>query len=834
MVVLGFFVMSNFAATEPVHPDGTLIRDTLGTANNFADDKIYLVQASQKRLIPDDKILVSQGYSKAQIKNATKGDLAMPLGKNLTFKEGTIMFGNDLAPYVVDNFDLKIIGGVQNKDQARKMADDISTLTNMGYSYDIWRALFAGIITSNFPEKGLLIKNGQTHFDGVIVRSGKEYYVIESNNALGGATKRPIANPSGQDIPSIVKSYDYDLRNPNLLNLQKIKQATQQDLNLPTATTKLDYREGTIVKGSGASKFVVDNDNVAGTVKLREFSSDAVYASLGYTTAEIITISDSELNSYPRGAKVEFTSIIVAPPKAPLASITASALKATAPAEISFDGSKSTDPDGTIIKYQWDFGDTVTGEGVKVSHVFAKSGSYNVKLSVTDNTGLVATQSVTVVIEDANVPAPMTKPGSPGTGYVIWDGATWSPDHLNALPRQKPSLIRWAVSWDRQLANELQHVTNPLNGFQTVYWPTKEPPWHGTNRNTEPDKFFRQLKASCYANYGGANYDVNNEATWGSYDAKRCTALVVSQHGIKDTPYDWPAHIGACPSGPASTCHWPDFSNGKLASYMQELYDILRQYLPKEKIIWEDFNEVDLRWGSKKQAVSLQPGASVNYTDSWNPLQKGGNWYDYGTTQYTGGTGENWTKMHQLVKDKAGSATPITYSSGSITNVYNYEPENEKSCPYAADISSDYSKNCRNEDWVKATAPLVGYTSYHNYSDNNYMTAGPVDDGTSKDFESKISAYLDMWKKYKGVDMPFYIGEIGPASMNEISLSKSQAQALVDRQRYLSDSTRSPRTAGKYMGMTFLGKVGKYSVLPWQTRYGWWDSRFDPDDVVTQ
>lgn len=833
MAIVGVFVMSNFAATEPVHPDGTLVKDNRGTLTNTADDKVYIIQSSQKRLIPDDKILLSQGYNKAQIKDATKGDLAMQDGKALAFKEGTIMFGTDFSPYVVDNFDLNVLGGVQNKDQARRILDDMSTLMNMGYSYDILRALFAGIVTNNFPEKGLPIKNVRTHFDGIFVRSGKDYYVIENKNALSQPSKRLIPNPYGQDVPTILKSYDFDLRSQNQLSLQKIKQATQEDLALPTLSQKLDYREGTLLKGSGNSKFIVDSDNLGIKNSVREFESDATFSSLGYSINEVITIPDSELNTYPRGPKVQFNGMIVSAPKPPVAALTASPTKATAPAEITFDGAASKDPDGSIVKYQWDFGDSVSGEGVKVSHNFAKAGGYNVKLTVTDNSGLVASQTIAITL-DAAVASPPPSAGSPGAGYVIWDTTTWSPEHLAGMQRQKPGMIRWAVTWDRYLADENNHVTNPFNGFQTIKWPTREPTWHGTDRNTEADKFFKQLKASCSSNYGGTGFDINNENSWGSYDAKRCITLVVSQHGVKASPWDWPARVGACPNGLTSICHWPDFNNGRMANYMQELYDILRSYLPKDKIVWEDYNEADLRFGSKKQAVFFQNGASLNFSSEWKPVEKGGNSYIYGDAPYTGGTGGNWTKMHQLVKDKAGSTIPIQYSSGSLVNKYNYEPENAAICPLIAGGNPNI-QFCSNEDWIKATASLVSYNSLHIYGDFNYMTAGPITGSPGKDFVSIINENLDVWKKYKGFDMPFYIGETGPTSNADtsfVTLNKPQSIALAERNTFLQDAKLSPRTAGKYMGMTYLGFVGKYRVDPWKTRYGWWDPNFNPDDVV--
>lgn len=52
-----------------------------------------------------------------------------------------------------------------------------------------------------------------------------------------------------------------------------------------------------------------------------------------------------------------------------------------------FDGSGSTDPDGTIAAYAWEFGDGTTGSGATPTHNYANAGTYNVKLTVTDNEG---------------------------------------------------------------------------------------------------------------------------------------------------------------------------------------------------------------------------------------------------------------------------------------------------------------------------------------------------------------------------------------------------------------------------------------------------------------
>ncbi len=52
-----------------------------------------------------------------------------------------------------------------------------------------------------------------------------------------------------------------------------------------------------------------------------------------------------------------------------------------------FDASKSTDPDGKILRHYWDLGDGRKARGKKVRHAFSKPGLYTVNLRVEDNSG---------------------------------------------------------------------------------------------------------------------------------------------------------------------------------------------------------------------------------------------------------------------------------------------------------------------------------------------------------------------------------------------------------------------------------------------------------------
>jgi PKD repeat protein len=70
-----------------------------------------------------------------------------------------------------------------------------------------------------------------------------------------------------------------------------------------------------------------------------------------------------------------------------------------------FDGSGSSDSDGSITSYAWDFGDGATGTGVSPQHTYTAAGTYTVKLTVTDDRGGTdtATQQVKVATNATNI-----------------------------------------------------------------------------------------------------------------------------------------------------------------------------------------------------------------------------------------------------------------------------------------------------------------------------------------------------------------------------------------------------------------------------------------------
>ncbi|MCK4600401.1 PKD domain-containing protein [Candidatus Bipolaricaulota bacterium] len=76
------------------------------------------------------------------------------------------------------------------------------------------------------------------------------------------------------------------------------------------------------------------------------------------------------------------------------------------PFVVSFDASNSSDPDGIIVSYGWDFDDGTTATGKEVQHTFISPGDYDVCLTVTDEKGKRASITHTVhAVRELMVPS---------------------------------------------------------------------------------------------------------------------------------------------------------------------------------------------------------------------------------------------------------------------------------------------------------------------------------------------------------------------------------------------------------------------------------------------
>ena len=115
----------------------------------------------------------------------------------------------------------------------------------------------------------------------------------------------------------------------------------------------------------------------------------------GQRTARV-TVTDNQ------GAKAGATAAVNATPPAsnapPVARLTATPNSGTAPLAVSLDASASSDPDGHVVSYRFDFGDGASvgpQSGATASHTYA-AGHWTATVKVTDDGGATATASAAV------------------------------------------------------------------------------------------------------------------------------------------------------------------------------------------------------------------------------------------------------------------------------------------------------------------------------------------------------------------------------------------------------------------------------------------------------
>ncbi|MFD1587794.1 PKD domain-containing protein [Halorientalis brevis] len=128
-----------------------------------------------------------------------------------------------------------------------------------------------------------------------------------------------------------------------------------------------------------------DGSTATGTTATRTYSATGTYE-------VTLTVTDEE------GKSATDTLTVGVGTKAPEARISTEKTTAITGETIRFDGSNSSDPDGSIASYAWDFGDGTTAIGVSRTHSYSSTGTYTVRLNVTDNWGLLSTDTVDVSI----------------------------------------------------------------------------------------------------------------------------------------------------------------------------------------------------------------------------------------------------------------------------------------------------------------------------------------------------------------------------------------------------------------------------------------------------
>ena len=185
-----------------------------------------------------------------------------------------------------------------------------------------------------------------------------------------------------------------------------------------------------------------------------------------YTVTLIVTDTDGAT------AAKSTTVTVTAANQLPTAVIQATPTAGAAPLLVNVNGASSTDPDGSIVEYKWDFGNGQTATGPTSSTTYASAGSYTVRLTVKDDKGATRSTTTTVVVSGANakpVPTLLALPTSGLAPLLVTVNATGSVDPDGSIV---------SYSWDfgnGQTANGVvSQVTYTTAGTYTITLTVKD------------------------------------------------------------------------------------------------------------------------------------------------------------------------------------------------------------------------------------------------------------------------------------------------------------------------------------------------------------------------
>ncbi len=200
-----------------------------------------------------------------------------------------------------------------------------------------------------------------------------------------------------------------------------------------------------------------------------------------------------------------------------------------------FNGSQSYDPDGYLTKWSWDFGDGTTGAGERTIHAYQTVGSYTVILTITDNKGATATDTISVEIGSANWPP--TKPVING----IRIGAKNTPYSFTLYATDADNdFLQYTMNWGDGSQNTSLFLSNGTTWSVSHSWaaPGK---YNIIGKATDNNTFSEQTTMNIFIDVVfittlGFLFDANNDGSFDSFYINS-TGSVTSIQKTKDGSY---------------------------------------------------------------------------------------------------------------------------------------------------------------------------------------------------------------------------------------------------------------------------------------------------------
>ncbi|MBL8209504.1 MAG: cellulose binding domain-containing protein [Bryobacterales bacterium] len=301
----------------------------------------------------------------------------------------------------------------------------------------------------------------ENHINGATTQA--DIYGIFGREGLDLATRWTTPDPSTPTYKAMKMYRNYD-GNKSMFG----------DTSVATTVPNPDELSAfaAVRSSDGAMTVMVINKALSGSAQvslnLNNFGAGTTAQAWQLTAANAITriadvpVSGASLSTTVPGPSV---TLFIVPPgsstgnRAPTASFTATPTTGQAPLVVSFNAAASSDPDGSIASYRWEFGDGATATGVQATRSYATAGTFTARLTVTDNGGATATTT-----RQITVTAP---PQTSGCSVRYVNTNDWGNGFLADvyITNNGSTQIRnWTLTWT--FAGN-QRVTNLWNGRVT-------------------------------------------------------------------------------------------------------------------------------------------------------------------------------------------------------------------------------------------------------------------------------------------------------------------------------------------------------------------------------
>jgi glucose/arabinose dehydrogenase/PKD repeat protein len=188
-----------------------------------------------------------------------------------------------------------------------------------------------------------------------------------------------------------------------------------------------------------------------------------------YTASRTVTAGDHELKVeyYENGGDAVARFSVTGANGAPTAVATASPTTGSAPLTVSFNGSGSSDPEGTPLSFAWDLdGDAAFDDAstAQTSYTYTANGVYTASLRVTDSQGASDTDSVTITVGNTPPTATINTPAA-GTTWKVGDTISFSGSATDLEDGPLPaSRLSWRLIQQHCPSNCHSHLVQTWDG----------------------------------------------------------------------------------------------------------------------------------------------------------------------------------------------------------------------------------------------------------------------------------------------------------------------------------------------------------------------------------